>query len=257
MNDIQRLSKRPLPDPNPGDYYDAEGMLVCGKCNERRTCHVKAPILGIDRVVRCLCSCESKFDGIDAETAKRKRNARILRTFPDVKYAAMTFENDDSPDSEASKSCRNYAETFKEYEGVGLILHGPQGTGKTYLAASIVNRAMDGTVCRFMTMDAARNMVRSGYDGHSLLQSEIRKCGLVVFDDIGADRNTPEMADVKRAMISTAYDAMIPMIITTNLNLKECGIEPTMLDRIVERCVPIKMDGKSRRAEKAKSNPRF
>lgn len=256
-NDIQKAAINPLPQPRPGDYYDADGLLVCGSCKEHRIYRVAIPSLGIDRVVRCLCACESGKEAEDERIIARKRNAKILRTFPDAKYASMTFENDDSADSEASQSCRNFVESFGEYEGVGIVLHGPQGTGKTYLASAIVNALLDTTVCRFVTMDAARNMVRGSYDGHSVLQAEIRKCGLVVFDDIGADRDTPEMADIKRLMVSTAYDCSIPMIITTNLNLRECGIEPTMLDRIVERCVPVKVGGKSRRSQIAKNNPRF
>ena len=58
-----------------GDYFNDEGLLVCGKCNTPKEC--RNEIFGKMRTHRCLCKCgaekrEKEFEAIRASTMEMR-----------------------------------------------------------------------------------------------------------------------------------------------------------------------------------------
>ena len=72
------------------------------------------------------------------------------------------------------------------------------------------------------------------------------------------ERDSPYALEQIYNMIDSRYNSKKPMIITTNLGLKEMTECPSMerkriYDRIIERCYPIQVIGDSRRMMAARA----
>lgn len=67
-----------------GDYYDDEGLLVCGKCGTRKQC--RNELFGEMRTHMCLCKC-------GAEASERRRK---LEELADLEYDYFTLKRSDA-----------------------------------------------------------------------------------------------------------------------------------------------------------------
>ena len=82
---------------------------------------------------------------------------------------------------------------------------------------------------------------------------------LLIIDDLGVERSSEYVLENIFSVIDWRYRSGKPLIITTNLPLaqlkQETKIEKKRIyDRILERCVPVKIDGVSRREAMANDN---
>ena len=85
----------------------------------------------------------------------------------------------------------------------------------------------------------------------------LRGCDLLILDDFGMERRTDYAQEQIFSIIDGRYLAQKPLIITTNLSLKEMKdpedmTEMRIFDRILEVCIPVCFDGPSLRQGKAK-----
>lgn len=135
----------------------------------------------------------------------------------------------------------------------GIILYGPPGTGKTHLAAAFTNHAFDhnrtdrpgwaNTAELFDTM-------RNSYSNPKIEVPNYRSCDWMVFEDIGRERPSPFVVEQFYVLINRAYEAMIPVIVTTNLHPDDLAsfVGEQAFDRVVEMCPHrINLNGPSRR----------
>ena len=81
----------------------------------------------------------------------------------------------------------------------------------------------------------------------------------LIIDDLGVERNSEYALENIFSVIDWRYRSGKPLIITTNLPLaqlkQEIKIEKKRIyDRILERCIPVKIDGVSRREAMANDN---
>lgn len=82
---------------------------------------------------------------------------------------------------------------------------------------------------------------------------------LLIIDNLGVERNSEYALENIFSVIDWRYRSGRPLIITTNLPLvqlkQETKIEKKRIyDRILERCIPVKIDGVSRREAMANDN---
>ena len=82
---------------------------------------------------------------------------------------------------------------------------------------------------------------------------------LLIIDDLGVERSSEYALENIFSVIDWRYRSGRPLIITTNLPLvqlkQETKIEKKRIyDRILERCIPVKIDGVSRREAMANDN---
>ena len=154
---------------------------------------------------------------------------------------------------------RQYVEHWPEMrrENMGLLFWGPAGTGKTFAAACIANALVDLEVgVRMITLgEALLNLF--GMSGEERIQylEVLTTCGLLILDDFGVERRTPYAREQVYEIVNRRYLSGLPMIVTTNLTLKELKDadrdDGRIHDRVLERCVPVRFDGPSLRREKA------
>lgn len=261
--------------PAEGDYYGADGLLVCGRCGTPKECRV--PVCGNGAlgymgarweadssraVIRpIMCSCRER-EAADADMAGAAfkadaRDAANRAACWDIGgCSSMTFDADDGSDPVASGEARAYAEGFPGTSdgGRGLVFLGGVGCGKTFMAACVANLLLDsGAKVRFTSIsELARRASASGYGGSSEAVGSVKHADLVVLDDFGTERQTPSMQEFRYQVVNTLYSEKVPMVVTTNLTRRELmastGTESDrVFSRIVGRCRPVVMAGADRR----------
>lgn len=167
------------------------------------------------------------------------------------------------------EQARKYVALWEQMrmENLGLLFWGRPGNGKTFAAACIANALLEleepGAPTVKMTTFAT---IISKLPGMSIQDKEwylegFRSCDLLILDDFGMERQTDYAREQLFQLIDGRYLARRPLIITTNLSLRDLK-QPTDLaqqrifDRVLELCVPVCFDGESLRQGKAKENLR-
>ena len=253
---LEALGKRSYEEP--GDYYDDEGILCCGKCHEPK--EVKIDIVGRSMVVGCMCRCESeRYEARERRFMEDQRRMRIERL-------RVQGINDDSlrkikfADAEQTiyiQKCKQFCDHWDEIKdnNMGLLLYGSKGNGKTYCAACIANELIDRGVPVLMT--SFPKILNTGKNGMNDLIREAQEYDLIVVDDLGAERDTEYAIETVYYFIDSRYRVGKPMIVTTNLELEELrgpkDIKYARIyDRVLEMCIPMGFNGESRRVAKRK-----
>lgn len=240
-----------------------DGLLYCSVCGKPRQCKIN--VLGVERVVNCICQCE--IDRLKEEEEHRKKfefERKVDRYrkmgFPDTDMVNWTFENDDGLNPKITSAMRSYVEHFEEFkaEGKGLLLYGDVGTGKSYAAACVANELISrGVPCLVTNFARLANTLQGLYEGKQEYIDSLDRFDLLIIDDLAAERNTEYMQEQVFNIINARYVAGLPMIITTNLTGEELKSPDSLskeriYSRILERCHPISIKGSDRRRNKLK-----
>lgn len=133
----------------------------------------------------------------------------------------------------------------------GLYIHGAVGTGKTHVAYAVqkhldeikLNNVFHNTT--ELIFDIKRDFDRSMYDKKRWDERLTEYRGVLILDDIGAERITDYVAEVFYLIINTRYNEMLPIIFTSNLNVAELAerVGDRTASRIVEMCDVVHLDG--------------
>lgn len=249
----------------PGDYRDAGGLLMCGKCHTHK--QVRQPFLGKVKVLACACKCVIEHNRSEAD-AKRKRDRMqyldsMRRTgFPDAEMRKWTFSNDDGGNPNLMSIARKYVDNFDEMRanGTGLLLYGNVGCGKSFAAACIANALIDtGTPCMMTNFTRIINRLQESFAGRQKYIDNLSRFDLLVIDDMAAERNTEYVWEQVMTIIDARYRSGLPIIVTTNLTIGELA-DPAdirrqrVYSRLKEMCVPIEVTGADRRTRKMERN---
>ena len=212
----------------------------------------------------CQCAAE-KRDREEAERRDFERMTRIttLRSeaFRDIPAAGWQFDHAVvTPQLAKAKEYAENWDSFKQ-DGIGLLLFGDVGTGKSYAAGCIANDLIDRMESvLFVGMADVVNRMQGnfGADRDRYIKSLMRP-DLLILDDLGAERNTSfgkeRVFDVVDKRLLTGK----PMIVTTNIPLsvmkQAADLDDRRIsDRILEVCVPIRFDGENFRKGNASAN---
>ena len=240
---------------NSTDYRIGEnGLLYCGKCNTAK--EVDVTIFGQERRCPCLCKCEAeRLKQAEVERVIKERIFELKKAgISDSALNSWTFAKDDGSVPKitlAHKYVDNWDQMFEE--NIGLLLSGNVGTGKTFFAACIANALLDRCVPVLVTNfpRLLRQFEKFSNDKAVLLE-QLNSVKLLVIDDLGVERQSDFALEQVYTVIDERYKTGKPMIITTNIPLEELKNPDDVrlsriYDRILENCVPIHLDGPSRR----------
>ena len=253
----------------PDDYINpADGLKYCGKCHTPKEAFYPADLQAqgfTKHPVMCKCADERR----EREEAERREYERMsymtmLRSeaFRDMPAAGWRFESAAVTTPQLEKA-RGYAQNWDEFKkaGIGLLLFGNVGTGKSYAAGCVANALIDrleSVLFEGMSDVVNRMQGNFGADRDSYTTSLIRP-ELLILDDLGAERNTSFGKERVFDVINRRRLTGKPMIITTNIPIvtmqKPASLdERRIYDRILEVCVPIRFDGENFRRGNAKHN---
>lgn len=248
------------------DDYRKDGLLYCHVCHQPKERRLE--LLGREHIVGVLCECE-RAKREKEEEASRKHQAEMAfwekmtdlrkNNICDQTYETVTLANDDGTNQKVSNFCRKYIDRWPQMleNNIGVLFHGPVGTGKSFFACAIANELLQKHVPTTITsFPRLLNLLQDSNNRQWLLDC-LGNYKLVVIDDLGVERETSYAAEQIFAVIDARSRAKLPTIITTNLTKQEMENQPSMqyrriFDRVREMCPAVVLiDGQSRRIQNA------
>ena len=212
----------------------SDGLQYCKVCGEAKEAFFpKGDFMGMKKHSR-QCACDRKAYEEEQKYFKDKEHRELVSRntsicFDESRMEEWTFENADMSDAVMHKA-KKYVDNWEKMKRnhIGCLFWGPVGTGKSYVAGCIANDLLKREVTVKMTNFNT------------------------IIDDLGVERNSEYALGIIFSVIDRRIRSGRPLIITTNLPLKEIKSE-TMLDkrriydRILEMCTPMYVGGTSKR----------
>ena len=254
--------KQPLED----EYRnEADGLIYCAKCHTPRQHRIQLN----DRVLLPTVRCRCQQEAYEKEEAERKQQEFLMQVsrlktngLQDKSLRDYTFANDKGYNPEIQKA-HDYVAHWEEMKAksLGLLLWGDVGTGKSFFAGCIANALLEKGIPVLMTnFSRILNTLTGMYsDDRNQFIDSLNKYSLLIIDDLGIERGTEFSLEQVFNVIDSRYRSKKPMIVTTNLTLDELKhpvdlAHARIYDRILERCVPLKINNKNIRELNAAAN---
>ena len=236
------------------EYLDESGLFYCSKCRTPRQKRIDA----VGKIIepRCMCACQTAAHEQREQERKHREFLDMVAKnrsvgLPDPELRKHTFENDLGYNPYQIEMAKQYVQHWDEFQKTasGLLLWGNVGTGKSFIAGCIANALLDKGVPVIMT-NFARLLnkltdMNSG-DRNAYIDS-FKRYPLMIIDDLGIERNSEFAREQVFSVIDSRYRSQLPMIVTTNLSLKKLKHPEDMArariyDRVLERCMPIRVN---------------
>lgn len=259
---------------NAVDYTNDEGLLVCGVCGETKQTYLTLPNPDESNMGKILttkaCRCDRQAEQKEADRQKAIEDHDKISKFKSLSMIDNKFDGVRFSHLERTKFneknlriCERYVTKFPEMleKNQGLLLWGDVGTGKSFAAASIANALLEQVVPVVMiSFVEILKRIESKAMTQDQIVSLINTAKLVVFDDLGAERDSDYAQEKVYGIIDARYRKQLPMIVTTNLTMDQMKGEDDIryrriYDRIFETCYPMQFTGPSWR--RVEANKRF
>lgn len=162
--------------------------------------------------------------------------------------------------TDADKKLRTHLEGTAKHRR-GLYIHGPVGSGKTHLLYALGLGAEEKLKLRdvlFYNTTELMQSVRDDFgrapaDKERLLERILESKGLLLLDDIGAERLTDWTLEQFYLLINKRYENRLPILFSSNLSVQELAeqLGDRIVSRIIETCDIVNLEGADRRLAKA------
>ena len=247
--DARELGLGPeAPEPYPCPH--------CGKQLERRGINVGGRVLWVSHEP---CGCPGEAEAarrqaaLEAAEGEEKRRERLRKVDIGKRYFGATMDD---------PICAAFVESYAPREGMGLFIHGPVGTGKTYNASAVATTlALAG---RGVVMTSALRILSDVQDTYSTGESAKREldrylsCEILVLDDLGKESASRWSVMTLFDIVNTRYESMLSTIYTSQYSLEslqerlsrahETETAKAIVSRIRETCADGRLYGYDRRA---------
>ena len=171
-----------------------------------------------------------QFDAIACKYLQKeieeKENSSIMYNQP-MSVRTANMKDIDKKDKKRLEAIKWIVNFYKEYQTdkhiKGLYLHGSFGSGKTYLLAALFNElASDNKAIIWYYPELLRHLKDSFGTTFESEIDELKKCDLLLLDDIGAESVTSWSRDeVLTTILQYRMDEKLPTFFTSNLNIEE------------------------------------
>lgn len=267
MDPISQILKKNL-ESKELDY----NFETCPKCKE--ALQMKINLFGKDKIIPRQCKCirdkREKEEREQENLQKQYRLKKIINnSLMDSKFRTCTFENwnHNLGSEKIFEIGKKYSMGFKEMkkQGVGLLIYGNPGNGKTYVSSCIANTLMNNlTPVIIVSINALLDRIKQtfsswGKEGEETILRSLSNADLLVIDDLGTEQDTDWSRTKIYNIIDSRYRNGLPLIVTTNISLEDLKekYHVRTYDRLIEMCTPVRNEGKSIRTEKAREKTKI
>lgn len=229
------------------------GHVYCKTCGEQLD-NEPLKLFGERYIFSRNCLCKRKR-AEEFERQQRLQQVELLKQscFKSPVQWQHRFDNYQGEKSNAYNTTLNYAKQFDEMtkDNIGLILFGPIGSGKSFLASCIANYLMEEELIRVKMRNFSEIINELQTGGFNLERNKyidsFTNAPLLILDDFGIERDTAYAKEQVYNVINSRYLKQKPTIITTNLpwthilNANEDMDYQRIYSRIVEMCIPVQV----------------
>lgn len=199
--------------PEPNDSTMPAPRKPCPKCKGAGYLRSNVPFghPNFGKPIACECKEEERKE-------KRRQQLRTLSNldaFRDRNFADFQVN---VTIAEGFNAACNFADDPYGW----LVLVGPNGCGKTHLAAAIANQCVDqGAVVLFEAVPDLLDHLRAAFaptaeEVYDQLFSKMREAELLVLDDLGAQQSTAWANEKLFQLLNYRYNREMPTVITAN-----------------------------------------
>lgn len=169
------------------------------------------------------------------------------------RYEHVKFED-------APVKLRKHIEDMKKHRR-GLYVHGPVGSGKTHTLYALARGAEEKLrvpVQFYNTTDLMRRIRddfgRGAYDKEHVLERILSSKGVLILDDVGAERLTDWVLEQFYLIVNHRYEENLPTLYSSNMTIPQLAeiLGDRITSRIVETCDIVALDGEDRRLKKSR-----
>jgi DNA replication protein DnaC len=251
------------------EYIGESGLVYCKNCNTEKQIRV------LGRVMPKNCKCKSERLKREKEIEERIEKQREIEKLRNAsllgeKYREAKFENTETDHSKEFKviydRCKKYCEVAEQIlkQGTGIYLFGTKGTGKSRLTACMGNELMRNyyTVLYTNFSEISKNILGSKTD----FIERVSRIDFLFIDDFGTEKVSKGNEDMWLQekvfeVINKRYINNKPIIFTSNYSLEELirdrGMADKTVDRIMEMCEIMKLEGQSYRVKAMRNRERL
>ena len=248
------------------EYLGEDGLIYCSKCRTAR--QKRIAFAGKMIEPRCMCACQTAaYEQQEQERKHREFMDRVEKNrsvgLTDPVLRKHTFENDLGYNPKQMEMAKRFVQHWDEFkkDSMGLLLWGPVGTGKSFIAGCIANALLDQGVPVMMTNFARLlNKLTDMYAGdRNAYIDSFNSFPLLIIDDLGVERNSEFAREQVFSVIDSRYRSQLPLIVTTNLTPEQMRnpedlARARIYDRVLERCTPIRVDSQNIRKRNKMDN---
>jgi DNA replication protein DnaC len=187
---------------------------ICPKCRGAGFLRIDVPFghPNFGKPVACECK----------EAERKEKRRQQLRALSNLdafySHSFKTFNSRVPGVQEAYHIAVEYAENPSGW----LFFIGPNGCGKTHLAAAIANQSLeDGAVVLFAVVPDLLDHLRAAFapdasEVYDQLFAKMREAELLVLDDLGAQQSSPWANEKLFQLLNYRYNMGMPTVITAN-----------------------------------------
>jgi DNA replication protein DnaC len=242
-----------MPRRTPGERLnlvkEPDNVPVCPVCEDRGIYMVG------EAAVPCRCMREKAlFNRLKAAHLTGMMRQHTFERF-NLEYYSRQLAEDGRSYREIARLTLEAAKEFVArvlagQQTDGLLLTGPVGTGKTYVACCIANRLLDeGVEVLFLVVPDFLDRIRATYDLTNPEFTEVdltdaaKSAPVLILDDLGAHHYTAWARQKIYSLINHRLNHQLPVVVTTNISLESLAehLGERTSSRLFQICRPCRL----------------